>query len=197
MTHDSVNSLNAKPTNLPKARVLAGHSGERSSRLWNPYAAGIVLGLVLFSAFVLTGSGLGGSGGIARVMAFGVDTVAGTRVDHNPYLAKMAGGSTNPLSHPMVWMTLGVIGGGFLSGWASGRLGLETIRGPRISIRMRWVLAFVGGGFMGWGAALARGCTSGQALSGGAVLSVGSWVFMMMVFAGAYALAYPLRKLWN
>ena len=61
----------------------------------------------------------------------------------------------------------------------------------------RWGLAFLGGGLMGIGAGLARGCTSGQALSGGAVLSVGSWAFMMMVFAGAYMLAYPLRKLWN
>ena len=50
---------------------------------------------------------------------------------------------------------------------------------------------------MGLGARFARGCTSGQALSGGAVLSVGSWAFMIMVFAGAYMLAYPLRKLWN
>jgi hypothetical protein len=29
------------------------------------------------------------------------------------------------------------------------------------------------------------------------VLAVGSWAFMMMVFAGAYLLAYPLRRLWN
>ena len=36
------------------------------------------------------------------------------------------------------------------------------------------------------GAGLARGCTSGQALSGGAMLSVGSRAFMMMVFAGGY-----------
>jgi hypothetical protein len=34
-------------------------------------------------------------------------------------------------------------------------------------------------------------------LSGGAVLSVGSWVFMFAVFAGAYALAYFLRRVWN
>ena len=57
--------------------------------------------------------------------------------------------------------------------------------------------AFIGGGFMGYGARMARGCTSGQALSGGAVLSVGSWAFMFAVFAGAYALAYFVRKLWN
>ena len=39
---------------------------------------------------------------------------------------------------------------------------------------VRWMTAFVGGGLMGYGARMARGCTSGQALSGGAVMSVGS-----------------------
>jgi hypothetical protein len=34
-------------------------------------------------------------------------------------------------------------------------------------------------------------------LSGGAVLSVGSWAFMFAVFGGAYALAYFFRKFWN
>ena len=50
---------------------------------------------------------------------------------------------------------------------------------------------------MGYGARMARGCTSGQALSGGAVLSVGSWAFMFAVFGGGYALAYFVRRLWN
>ena len=49
----------------------------------------------------------------------------------------------------------------------------------------------------GFGARLARGCTSGQALSGGALLSVGAFVFMFAVFGGAYGLAYFLRKEWN
>jgi hypothetical protein len=49
---------------------------------------------------------------------------------------------------------------------------------------------------MGVAARFARGCTSGQALSGGALLSVGSWAFMMMVFAGGYAMAYFVRKEW-
>jgi hypothetical protein len=49
---------------------------------------------------------------------------------------------------------------------------------------------------MGIGAKFARGCTSGQGLSGGAVLNVGSWVFMLMVFMAAYALAYSVRRLW-
>ena len=50
---------------------------------------------------------------------------------------------------------------------------------------------------MGLGAVLARGCTSGQALSGGALLSVGSWAFMMAAFAGGYAAAPLFRRLWR
>ena len=74
---------------------------------------------------------------------------------------------------------------------------LETQSGPRISVKTRWAVATVGGILMGFGARLARGCTSGQALSGGAVLSVGSWAFMLAVFAGGYALAYSVRRLWT
>jgi hypothetical protein len=74
---------------------------------------------------------------------------------------------------------------------------LETRKGPRVSTRARWALAFAGGAVMAYGARLARGCTSGQALSGGAVLSVGSWAFMLAVFAGGYAVAWSLRRLWT
>ena len=50
---------------------------------------------------------------------------------------------------------------------------------------------------MGFGAKLARGCTSGQALNGGATLSVGGWAFMIMVFVGAYGMAYFVRRQWT
>jgi uncharacterized membrane protein YedE/YeeE len=165
--------------------------------LWNPYVAGVALGIVLFAAFFITGSGLGGSGGVARVAAFMQSTVIPGSAATSAYLAPMAGGGRNPLDHRMVWMTLGVIAGGFTSGWLAGRVKVETLKGPQIDNRTRWSMALLGGALMGIGARFARGCTSGQALSGGAVLSVGSWAFMIMVFAGAYMLAYPLRKLWN
>jgi uncharacterized membrane protein YedE/YeeE len=57
-------------------------------------------------------------------------------------------------------------------------------------------MAFGGGMIMGFGARLARGCTSGQALSGGAVLSAGSWAFMFSIFIGAYGLAWFFRRFW-
>jgi len=57
-------------------------------------------------------------------------------------------------------------------------------------------LALVGGAIAGFAARLSLGCTSGQALSGGAMLSLGSWIFMLSVFAGGYGAAWFLRKEW-
>ena len=163
----------------------------------NPYLAGILLGVVLFMAFFITGSGLGASGGMNRLLVLIEDAIAPGHVDRTPYLIDMAGGDRNPLDSWVVWVTVGTVIGGLVSGFINGRFKVETNRGPRVPIRLRWVMAFIGGAFMGFGARFARGCTSGQALSGGAVLSVGSWAFMFAVFAGAYALAYFVRRLWT
>jgi hypothetical protein len=163
----------------------------------NPYLSGTILGVVLFLAFFITGSGLGASGGLNRLLVYVQNAVDPEHVDQVAYLLKMAGGNTNPLDSWIVFLTVGTILGGLLSGLLGRRMKIETNKGPRISNLTRWVLAFAGGALMGYGARLARGCTSGQALSGGAVLSVGSWAFMFAVFAGAYALAYFFRKTWN
>jgi uncharacterized membrane protein YedE/YeeE len=163
----------------------------------NPYVAGGLLGLVLFGAYFLTGTGLGASGGLSRFVVSAEDLVAPRHVDRVSYLVGMAGGELNPLDHWIVLVTLGTFLGGGLSAFLNKRMKLETQKGPRISVRTRWAVAMIGGILMGFGARLARGCTSGQALSGGAVLSVGSWAFMFAVFAGGYALAYSVRRLWT
>jgi hypothetical protein len=163
----------------------------------NPYLAAILLGIVLFAAFFVTGSGLGASGGLNRILVFFEDLIVPGHIDRTPYLITMAGGDRNPLDSWIVFLTVGTVIGGFVSGLIHNRVKLETNRGPRVPVRLRWVIAFIGGALMGFGARYARGCTSGQALSGGAVLSVGSWAFMFAVFAGAYALAYAVRKFWN
>ena len=180
-----------------KEKSLANIFKRPTKGYWNPYFGGLLLGLVLFLSFFITGQGLGASGGLNRMLVWVEDLVAPGHVDRTPYLIDMAGGDLNPLDSWIVMLTVGTIAGGFVSGWLKGRVKLETNKGPHISNRTRWVMAFIGGGFMGYGARMARGCTSGQALSGGAVLSVGSWAFMFAVFGGAYALAYFVRKLWN
>jgi uncharacterized membrane protein YedE/YeeE len=163
----------------------------------NPYLAAVLLGLVLFFAFFLTGNGLGASGSLNRVVIGVIDLFFPDHVNQTKSMAEIAGGDKNPFQHWIILLTCGTLMGGFLSGWANKRIRLETLKGPNISDKMRWFLAFSGGALMGFGARLARGCTSGQALSGGAVLSAGSWAFMFAVFAGAYLLAYSLRKAWN
>ena len=63
----------------------------------HPYFGGVMLGIVLFLAFLLTGNGLGSSGGTSRIVTFVEDQIAPAHVDQTPYLLKMAGGDKNPL----------------------------------------------------------------------------------------------------
>lgn len=163
----------------------------------HPYLGGILLGLVLFLAFFITGNGLGASGGVNRLVVLVEDAIYPAHIDRTAFLATMAGGETNPLDNWVVFVTIGLVIGGFVSGLIHGRVRVETNRGPRVPVKVRWVMAFAGGSIMGYGARIARGCTSGQALSGGATLSLGSWATMFAIFGGAYALAYFLRKFWN
>lgn len=163
----------------------------------DPYLAGALLGVVLFLSFFVTGGGLGASAALTRVQTGVLDWFAARHVDRVAYFAELAGGGRNPWLHYSIYMLAGTLLGGFASGLWNRRVKLETRKGPRISTGARWALAFAGGVIMAYGARFARGCTSGQALSGGAVLSVGSWAFMFSIFASGYAVAWFFRRLWN
>jgi len=163
----------------------------------DPYVAGALLGVVLFLGFYVTGGGLGASAAMSRVQAGVLDVLAPDHVDRVAYFAEMAGGARSPWAHYAIYMLLGTVLGGFVSGLVNRRVKLETRKGPRISVKARWGFALLGGVLMGYGARMARGCTSGQALSGGATLSVGSWAFALAIFASAYAVSWFFRRLWT
>ncbi|MDA0242929.1 MAG: YeeE/YedE thiosulfate transporter family protein [Chloroflexi bacterium] len=186
-----------KPTAVRRAGWLTRLRQREAKPYVHPYFGGILLGVLLFGSFFITGNGLGASGGLNRLLVIVEDALVPDHIDRVSYLAEMAGGERNALDSWVVFVTIGVVIGGFASGLVNGRVRLETNRPAHVPAKLRWLMAFIGGGFMGYGARLARGCTSGQALSGGAVLSVGSWAFMFAVFGGAYALAYFVRRLWN
>jgi uncharacterized membrane protein YedE/YeeE len=59
------------------------------------------------------------------------------------------------------------------------------------------IYALTGGVIVGFASRLAQGCTSGQALSGGALLLTGSLVFMVCVFAAGYVTAWFVRRQWH
>ena len=158
----------------------------------DPYLAGIGLGLVLLASFAFAGRGLGASGAFTSGAAEVVAAVAPERAAGSALLSRYAGGDR--------WLLVEIAGvflGGFLSAALAGRLRREVERGPRITRNTRLAFAFGGGGLMGVGAVLARGCTSGLALTGGSLLSVGSWIFMLAAFAAAYAGAPLLRRAWR
>ena len=69
----------------------------RAKPYLNPYLAGTLLGIVLFLAFFITGSGLGASGGLNRLLVYVQNEVNPQHVDQVAYLLKMAGGNSNPL----------------------------------------------------------------------------------------------------
>jgi uncharacterized membrane protein YedE/YeeE len=150
----------------------------------DPYLAGVGLGFVLLGCFALSGQGLGASGAFASVASH----VAGIFA-RNTWVAGYLNGGW--LSWTVVEVC-GLIVGAGLSAWLAGRL--KTTKAP--VQRGRLVAATAGGVLMGVGAALARGCTSGLALSGGALLSVGAWVFMIALFAAGFLAAPLLRRLW-
>ena len=164
----------------------------------NPYLAGIGLGLVLLASFVVMGRGLGASGAFSSACAVAVDALAPAHAQANPFWKEyLESGVGHPLKEWLVFEGVGVFLGALLSGLLARRATISVEKGPRVSRRMRLAGAFAGGALMAIGAALAGGCTSGQALSGGALLNLGSWSFMMMVFAGAYAVAALMRWQWR
>ena len=164
---------------------------------WNPYICGIGLGLVLLAAFVVMGRGIGASGAMTSVVATGVQTVSESHAAANAfYMGYLGNGDVHPLKDWLVFEVLGVLIGGFLSGVFAFRTKLKVEKGVSITKNQRFLFAFLGGIIMAFGTKLARGCTSGQALTGGALMNVGSWLFMISLFAGAYAMAGLVKKLW-
>ena len=162
----------------------------------DPYLAGVALGLVLLASFAITGRGLGASGAFAATAAGLTNAVSPARAAASPLWSRyLAGGG--PWREWLLFELVGVVIGGFVSALIAGRLRGTVERGPRISRRARIACAFGGGTLMGFGAILARGCTSGLALTGGALLAVGSWIFIASAFTAAYLFAPLVRKAWR
>ncbi len=163
----------------------------------NPYIAGILLGLLLLVTFFISSKGFGASGALNKVVASGLHLVAPQHVENHEYISRYVADNGKP-DHGtwLIIQLIGVVVGGFLSGMWSGRLRLDVEKGPNISNRGRLIFALFGGVLIGFAARMARGCTSGQGIAGGAMLSAGSWIFLMAIFAGGFATAYFVRKQW-
>lgn len=169
---------------------------DRSKLYFNPYFGGVMLGLILLATFYITGRGLGASGAAKSTVVATVDRFAPTHAENSEYYSKFISDDNHPMNNWLVFEVIGVLAGALLSGAIHGRLKFKTEHSPKISVRKRLIFAGFGGLLFGIGSQVARGCTSGAALSGSAVLSLGGFITMLSIFGSAYALAYLFRKLW-
>jgi len=162
----------------------------------NPYLGGVILGIVLLLSFYISGRGLGASGAVKNTVAATVNVIAPQHVEKSAYYSQFAGGDQKPMSNWLVFEVLGVLAGAFLSGVIFNRLKLKVDHSPKITTRRRLIFAVLGGVIFGFGTQLARGCTSGAALSGMAVLSYGGYITMIAIFGTAFIAAWIFRKNW-
>lgn len=168
-----------------------------NTKYMNPYLAGFLLGLVLLLTIVITGHGLGASGTLKSVVVSSVNALAPGHASSMPFYKNFIESQHgSPMKAWLVFELLGVLIGGFFSGVVSNRLTFQTEHPPGVTSRMRLGMALIGGLLFGLGSQFARGCTSGAALSGMAVLSAGGFVTMLAIFGSAYGVAYFFRKLW-
>ena len=178
------------------SNISGGDGGPKP--YWNPYLAGLLLGGALLASFLILGAGLGASAVPIRCGAWLENLVVPGHAQASDFFGqKYLADGANPLRYYLVFMFVGTFLGSLLSAGLARRTNVSVERGKAFGAVPRLVLALAGGVLIGYASALASGCTSGQALTGGALLANGSIIFMLCIFAGGYAAAYFVRRQWH
>jgi len=168
----------------------------RPTKFWNPYFAGVMLGLLFLFTYFVYGRGLGASSFLSRTGTYIWNLIAPEYTQSNVYWSHYFHGGHTPLGNFMIFEVIGLIIGAYWSGKRAKRAKVEIHKGPGITNKLRILMAFAGGILMGLGARVARGCTSGQGLTGGITLAVGAWLFVLVAIGVGYFSAYLFRRYW-
>jgi hypothetical protein len=163
---------------------------------WSPYLAGVGLGLTLLATFYIAGWGLGASSAFSLLTGVGLERLTPEFARSLSYFAR----DLNVASPLLNWV-LFEVGGLFVGALAGALLSrnfkLKLDRAPGMGRNTRFFTAFSGGVLIGFASRLARGCTSGVALSGGAQLAVAGWVFVIAMFISGFVFAALFRRFWS
>lgn len=176
----------------PADASLGGLRAVVSRPSWSPYLAGALLGLVAAAALALTGHPLGPSGGVQGLAA----ALARPFTPGQVYWQQIAPGTPGF----QAWLLAGVFLGSLVSAALSGELRLRWLPdegwtstwGP--GRWKRWLIAYLGAALIQLAAGIAGGCTGGLAISGGALLAPGAFVFMAGMFAAGIPTAYLVHR---
>lgn len=175
---------------------------------WNWKIGGLMLGLVFFLAVLLVKpigvstqfvilDGIIGSAINAELVTKTDDGYTST----NAYLAKSDGkyakSVANPLNYSFIFV-LAMMGGALFSTMARGGLSKAERTMPALwranfgnSPMKRYLVAFLGGFVVLYGARLAGGCTSGHMMSGMMQSALSGYIFAL----GAFLAAIPVARM--
>lgn len=163
---------------------------------WSPYMAGIGLGLTLLAAFYIMGRGLGASSAFSIVSATVTEKVSPEYAGRLSYFSRYLS-ADSPLKDWIVLEILGLFVGALTGAILSRNFRLKFDKASGMSGATRLLTAFTGGALLSFAARLARGCTSGVALTGGAQLALAGWVFVISMFISGFLFAAIFRRLWS
>lgn len=171
--------------------VAATIAGLRA-RAWSPALAGVALGVVITISLAF-GHRLSGAAAYQQ-LAGGIGAAVAPDATYWRHVI-------GPLS--MSWDLLAWLGtglGALASALASGTFRFRTmpdhawveVYGP--SVALRWMIAFLGAALTAFAAGIAGGCTASLAMSGGAVLIPGAFLFMAGMFGGGIPTAFLVHR---
>jgi uncharacterized membrane protein YedE/YeeE len=150
---------------------------------WSPYLAGILLGLVYIASIAVTGIIPGASGAFENIGGLIAQVVYPALTSNTYFKFVMPPGITTG-----VMILLGIFIGAFVSAKLSGDFKLQAVSDPQwkrmfgTAIWKRWLVLFVGGIVLEFGAGIAGGCTSGLAIGGGLFLAPSAFIFIAAMF---------------
>lgn len=166
------------------------------NNFWSPYVAGIGLGLTLLATFYVMGKGLGASSAFSIVSAVATQNINPEYAGGLKYFSRyLSAGS--PLKDWIVFEILGLFIGAFTGAIVSRSFRLKLDKPSRMTGGLRLFTAFSGGILLGFAGRLARGCTSGVALTGGAQLAIAGWIFVISMFISGFLFAAVFRRIWS
>jgi uncharacterized protein len=159
---------------------------------WSPYVVGTLIGVLSWFVFLTADKPLGASTAIAKTAGMAASLVASAHVQSNGYFRKF------PPVVDWEWMlVLGMALGALISSRLSGEVNDAKVPGlwrERFggSPARRYLVAFLGGAVMMFGARVAGGCTSGHGISGSLQLALSGWTFFASLFVSGCATAFAL-----
>jgi uncharacterized membrane protein YedE/YeeE len=166
------------------------------NNFWSPYIAGIGLGITLLATFYIVGWGLAASSAFSLLAGVGTNEISPEYANTLKYFARYLN-----VKAPLLNWVFFEIGGLFLGALAgsllSGNFKLKFDKAAGMKKGTRVLTAFTGGILIGFASRLARGCTSGVALSGGAQLALAGWIFVIAMFMSGFLVAAFFRRLWS